>query len=72
MKMLVAYDISDDRRRDQAVRILLDYGQRVQESVFWIEAEGELIEHMRRRLHMAIDAEADSGSLSVRGMHREA
>ena len=60
MKLLVAYDISDDRRRAQSVRILLDYGRRVQESVFWLEAEGELIDQMRRRIRVVIDPEVDS------------
>ena len=60
MKLLVAYDISDDRRRAQSVRILLDYGRRVQESVFWLEAETELIDQMRRRIRAVIDPEVDS------------
>jgi CRISPR-associated protein Cas2 len=60
MKLLVAYDIGDDRRRQHAVRILLDYGQRVQESVFWLEAESELIELMRQRIRAIIDPEIDS------------
>ena len=60
MKMLVSYDITDDRRRERAVRILLDYGQRVQDSVFWLDAEEDLIERMRSRIHGAIDPETDS------------
>jgi len=60
MKLLVAYDIGDDRRRARTVRILLDCGQRVQESVFWLEAEGDLIERMRQRIRDVIDPEADS------------
>jgi CRISPR-associated protein Cas2 len=60
MKLLVAYDVSDDRRRERIVRILLDYGQRIQESVFWLEAEPPLIERMRQRLRAEIDEEDDS------------
>jgi len=60
MKLLVAYDIGDDRRREHTVRILLDYGQRVQESVYWLEAEGDLIERMRQRIRAVIDPETDS------------
>ena len=60
MKLLVAYDVSDDRRRERIVRILLDYGQRIQESVFWLEAEDELIDKMRRRLRAEIDEADDS------------
>ena len=59
-RLLVAYDITDDRRRNQTCRILLDYGQRVQESVFWLEADEPLIAHMRERLRTVIDLDADS------------
>lgn len=60
MKLLVAYDVSDDHRRERIVRILLDYGQRIQESVFWLEAETELIDKMRHRLRSQIDEADDS------------
>jgi len=60
MRLLVTYDIGDDRRRTQASHILLDYGQRVQESVFWLEAEEPLIERMRERLRAIVDPEVDS------------
>jgi len=60
MKLLASYDIADDGRRERVVKILLDYGQRVQESVFWLEAEEEFLERMRERLAKAIDAKADS------------
>ncbi len=59
-RLLVAYDIADDRRRSQTSHILLDYGQRVQESVFWLEANEALIAHMRERLRAVIDPDADA------------
>ncbi|MEI9814361.1 MAG: CRISPR-associated endonuclease Cas2 [Acidobacteriota bacterium] len=34
MPYLVAYDIADDRRRALVATVLLDYGQRLQESLF--------------------------------------
>jgi len=60
MKWLVCYDIADDGRRAWLVKILLDYGQRVQESVFWIDAEEELIVRMRERMAKVIQVEEDS------------
>jgi CRISPR-associated protein Cas2 len=34
MHYLICYDITDDKRRNYMARFLLDYGQRVQYSVF--------------------------------------
>ena len=34
MQWVVCYDISDDRRRRQVIKLLRSYGYRVQESVF--------------------------------------
>src|SRR5208337_1314482 len=39
LKLLVAYDITEDQRRERMSRILLDYGQRVQGSVFWLDID---------------------------------
>lgn len=60
MRILVCYDISDNRRREDLVRILLDYGQRVQESVFWLEAEEELLERMKGRIEKVLEEREDS------------
>ncbi len=50
MTILVSYDVSDDRRRAHLSAALLDYGSRVQESVFWIDAEEDIIPRMRSRI----------------------
>ncbi len=44
---VVAYDITDDRKRAAVRRILSDHGKRVQYSVFecWLDDEGE--DHVR-------------------------
>jgi len=60
MKLLVTYDITDDHRRDHTARTLLDYGQRVQGSVFFLDAEEDLIDRMRQRIGAIIDHELDS------------
>ena len=60
MQWLVAYDVSDDAVRQRFVKVLLDYGQRVQESVFWIDAEDDLADRIRERLRSVARAETDS------------
>lgn len=59
MAYLVAYDIADDHRREQIARVLLDYGERVQESVFWLDADMELRERMTTRLKRIISETED-------------
>jgi len=39
MRYLVAYDITDDRTRDRLAKILLDFGKRLQESLFLCEID---------------------------------
>jgi CRISPR-associated protein Cas2 len=56
---LVCYDIADDTRRDQVSRVLLDYGERVQESVFWLEVDSELRDRMIHRLKKVLSEAAD-------------
>lgn len=57
---LISYDISDNRRRNQVARYLLDFGQRVQYSVFEVSENPEILEDIFAHLTTLIDAEADS------------
>ncbi|MFQ5792473.1 MAG: CRISPR-associated endonuclease Cas2, partial [Acidobacteriota bacterium] len=60
MFYLVTYDIPDDRRRTKVAKILEDFGDRVQYSVFEMELYGpEQCEQMCDRLTQAIDPQAD-------------
>jgi CRISPR-associated protein Cas2 len=59
MPHLLAYDIADDGRRYRAARVLLDYGERVQESVFWLDIDAELCERMWTRLRHVILGDED-------------
>lgn len=59
MLYLVCYDIADDRRRERIASALLDYGSRIQESVFAAHLDGELYERMTGRIQKLIDAGAD-------------
>ena len=61
MFYLVAYDIPDDQRRVKIAKILEDFGDRVQYSVFEMELDrSEQLDEMRSRLEGVIDAQADS------------
>lgn len=65
MLMLVAYDVSTEttegrRRLRRVARACLDFGQRVQNSVFECEVDPAQWTALRNRLIREIDAEADS------------
>ena len=60
MFVVAAYDTPDDKRRGRFAKILLDYGYRVQRSVFEIEADNNMIREMIDRLQSVIDNENDS------------
>ncbi len=48
--LLVAYDISAHGARQRVARILLEYGRRVQRSVFEIQAQPEDLREVRRQV----------------------
>lgn len=58
--MVVAYDIPDDRRRNRVMRILKDFGQHMQYSVFECRITEEDYVLLRDRLDRAINPETDS------------
>lgn len=65
MLMLITYDVSTEtpagrRRLRRVARACLDYGQRVQKSVFECEIEPALWTALRARLIGEIDARCDS------------
>lgn len=60
MKYVVAFDISDDRTRYRAVKILLEYSYRVQKSVFEGFFSKESLEECLGRLEALIDPRTDS------------
>lgn len=60
MFYLVAYDITDDQRRTKVAKILEDFGDRVQYSVFEMELErSEQLDEMRSRLEQVLDPQTD-------------
>lgn len=65
MLMLIAYDVRTDtpagrRRLRRVARACLDFGQRVQNSVFECEVDPAQWTNLRARLIGEIDANADS------------
>jgi CRISPR-associated protein Cas2 len=65
MLMLITYDVSTEtpagrRRLRRVARACLDYGQRVQQSVFECEVEPAAWTALRARLIGEIDASCDS------------
>ena len=59
MRYIVCYDISDDRRREHLSTILLDFGQRIQESVFVADLGEELAAKLRERVNKVLDVTLD-------------
>ncbi len=57
MFYVVSYDIPDDRKRDRVSKILLDFGARVQYSVFECILDGKLLEKMIAKLSKIISDE---------------
>jgi CRISPR-associated protein Cas2 len=60
MFLVIAYDCTDDRRRLRLSKILLDYGFRVQYSVFEAEMPLELLNEMTSRIERVINKKEDS------------
>lgn len=59
MEYVICYDIADDRRRERLARALLDYGRRVQESVFLAHLDDELHGRMMARVVKLVEAAED-------------
>ena len=60
MFYIISYDISDDKRRQKIAKILLDFGNRVQYSVFEAILTNELLKKMVSRLRRVTSEEEDS------------
>jgi CRISPR-associated protein Cas2 len=60
MFLTVTYDCADNKRRNRISKILLDYGYRVQYSVFEMDLNESRFSEMRKRLLEVIDKQEDS------------
>jgi len=60
MFYLVSYDIPDTKRRTKLAKVLEDYGDRVQYSVFECILDNKLLDKMVKRIHKIAKVEDDS------------
>ena len=59
MRYLVTYDICDDNRREKVIRLLNDYGRRVQFSCFEIYISSQELRSLVSQLSEVIDRDED-------------
>ncbi|MBK7931778.1 MAG: CRISPR-associated endonuclease Cas2 [Bryobacterales bacterium] len=59
MQHIVTYDLADDKRRHRASELLLGYGRRLEESVFFIDVDEPLLSEMIGRLERILVPEED-------------
>ncbi len=59
MLYVAAYDVADPRRLYRVARVMKDYGQRVQYSVFEMDLASSAFESLRRRTEQELDTTAD-------------
>lgn len=60
MFVVVSYDVISDRRRNKISKLMLDFGTRVQRSVFECNLKPEQVEKMTRRLLEVYDEKEDT------------
>lgn len=61
---IVSYDVSSDRLRNKIVKVLLNYGQRVQYSVFECEIPRKSFEQMYQKLAVLMAA-SEEGNIRL-------
>ncbi|WP_028709296.1 CRISPR-associated endonuclease Cas2 [Propionicicella superfundia] len=60
LTLIAAYDVADDMRRARLAALLQTYGDRVQQSVFILEADSDSFSELQASATKIIDAEDDS------------
>lgn len=59
MNMIVAYDIADEKRLNRVAKVILDYGTRVQKSIFEVDITPKAFKELKERIENIIVAEED-------------
>ncbi len=59
MNMIIAYDISNEKRLIRVAKVLLDYGIRVQKSIFEVDVSRTVFRELKNRVEKIIVAEED-------------
>ena len=57
--MIVAYDIADPRRLSKIAKLMLDYGKRVQKSIFEVSVTPPVFRQMKARVEDIVEYEKD-------------
>ena len=57
--MIVAYDIADPKRLNKVAKVIMDYGIRVQKSIFEVDVSNHLFLKMKSRIEEIIEPGAD-------------
>lgn len=60
MFIVVCYDIVDNKKRNSMAKILLDYGRRIQKSVFECDLDAKNMDQMIKKATKYIDEKEDS------------
>ena len=55
MRIVISYDISDNKRRAKVAKIMEGYGYRVQYSVFECDLDNKKLAELRRRLRPLVN-----------------
>ena len=58
-RFIIVYDIPDDKRRTKLAKLLDDFGDRVQWSVFEVQARGDDLDVLKKRTQRIVDPEED-------------
>lgn len=59
MQVIIAYDITNDKRRDRVYKVLKDYGQWMQYSLFECELEEKEYLQLKNKLNKIIKEEKE-------------
>ena len=60
MQYVIAYDVADDERRNKLATTLLNYGKRIQRSVFVADLDDQLAHKMREEAIRLTDPHLDA------------
>lgn len=60
MKVLVAYDIAENKRIYRVAKVLKNHGRRAQNSVFVVEVKSTDLDKLRKRIEAIIEPETDT------------
>ncbi len=60
MFLVISYDVVDDKRRLKVAKLLTDFGQRVQKSVFECDLDDRRFLALKQKLEKVIHHEEDS------------